>query len=499
MAEKREYKRLERIERSAAAVVSGYDVLLAKADRLGLKTGYKIAENYHKFTELIYENRKQILAYAAACLMVLITVIAVHNRDMGYSYAYNGRVLGYVKNQADVTRILGLVSDELSQEYGSQITIDEDSDITFKRVSVVDKDIDDSDTVLKRMTYMSDMEAEVYGIYVDGKRIAIMESKEAANDVLKEIQQEYLKQEDKKRQYQSISFKEKVQIKKMQSKLAYVDSEKEALKALETGGQEDEVYTVKKGDTFSEICSDFDISFSELKDMNPDIKEDELHIGDKLTITKATSILTVVTVEKSTYAEKIKYKTKYKKTKSLYVGDKKTERSGHNGKRVVTAILTRENGEVVETQELTSEVIDKPISKIVLKGTKKRPKTAPTGTFIYPVSGYTLSSTFGYRWGALHEGIDLACSTGTTIVASDGGTVVYAGWFSGYGNMIEIDHGNGVHTRYGHCSAIDVTVGEKVYQGQKIGEVGNTGNSYGSHCHFEIRINGTPVNPLRYL
>ena len=139
------------------------------------------------------------------------------------------------------------------------------------------------------------------------------------------------------------------------------------------------------------------------------------------------------------------------------------------------------------------------VKKIVVKGTKKLPKTAPTGTFIMPVSGYTLTSEFGWRWGRNHDGLDLACGTGTPIYASDGGTVVYAGWYSGYGLFVEIDHGNGIRTRYGHCNSINVSVGEKVYQGQKIAEVGNTGNSFGSHCHFEIVVNGTPVDPFKYL
>ena len=183
----------------------------------------------------------------------------------------------------------------------------------------------------------------------------------------------------------------------------------------------------------------------------------------------------------------------------MYENDSKVIQEGVNGKQVVTARITRENGEIVDKDVLETEVIQKPVKKIVVKGTKKLPKTAPTGTFIMPVSGYTLTSEFGWRWGRNHDGIDLACSTGTPIHASDGGTVVYAGWYSGYGLFIEIDHGGGIHSRYGHCNEINVNKGDKVYQGQKIGEVGNTGNSYGSHCHFEITVNGTPVDPFGYL
>lgn len=265
------------------------------------------------------------------------------------------------------------------------------------------------------------------------------------------------------------------------------------------GGSKEIIYEVKAGDTYSEILDKYDLTFEELKKINPDIEMDSLYPGDELTIQRSTSALTVVTVEKATYAEIVEYKTEYKKSNSMYEGDSKVTQKGSDGKRVVTARITRENGEVVGRDVLETETIKKAVKRIVVKGTKKVPKTAPTGKFIMPVSGYSLTSTFGWRWGRMHEGLDLACGTGTTIRASDGGTVTYAGWYSGYGLFIEIDHGNGIHTRYGHCNSIDVRVGEKVYQGQKIGEVGNTGNSYGSHCHFEITVNGSPVDPFKYL
>ena len=99
----------------------------------------------------------------------------------------------------------------------------------------------------------------------------------------------------------------------------------------------------------------------------------------------------------------------------------------------------------------------------------------------------------------MHYGIDLSAPTGTAIRAADGGTVTLAGWYYGYGYTVIIDHGNGMTTLYGHCSALYVSAGEKVYQGQNIAAVGNTGNSTGPHCHFEIKINGSNVNPANYV
>ena len=99
----------------------------------------------------------------------------------------------------------------------------------------------------------------------------------------------------------------------------------------------------------------------------------------------------------------------------------------------------------------------------------------------------------------MHYGIDLSCSVGTPIYAADGGTVIFSGWNGAYGLCIKIDHGGGFTTLYAHNSANHVSVGEKVFQGQRIGSVGNTGRSTGPHCHFEILKNGVNVNPSYYV
>jgi murein DD-endopeptidase MepM/ murein hydrolase activator NlpD len=123
---------------------------------------------------------------------------------------------------------------------------------------------------------------------------------------------------------------------------------------------------------------------------------------------------------------------------------------------------------------------------------------APSSSgFIWPVSG-PITSGFGPRWGGFHEGIDIGAPCGTPIRAAASGTVIYAGWMDGYGNIVVIDHGGGIATAYAHQSAIYVS-GGSVSQGHVIGAVGSTGHSTGCHLHFEVRVNGTPVDPLGYL
>lgn len=117
---------------------------------------------------------------------------------------------------------------------------------------------------------------------------------------------------------------------------------------------------------------------------------------------------------------------------------------------------------------------------------------------IWPCDGVVVSG-FGMRWGRMHEGIDIGCAYGTPNRAAAAGTIIYAGWLGGYGNLVVIDHGNGLATAYAHASSILVSVGQSVSQGQTVSLVGSTGNSSGPHLHFEVRINGVAVDPLPYL
>jgi murein DD-endopeptidase MepM/ murein hydrolase activator NlpD len=126
------------------------------------------------------------------------------------------------------------------------------------------------------------------------------------------------------------------------------------------------------------------------------------------------------------------------------------------------------------------------------------PPVPSSSGLIWPVAG-PITSPFGMRWGRMHEGIDIGVAYGTPIHAAASGRVIFSGWMSGYGNFVIIDHGGGLATAYGHQSAIAVSNGQEVSQGQTIGYVGCTGHCFGPHLHFEVRVNGSPVDPMGYL
>ncbi len=117
---------------------------------------------------------------------------------------------------------------------------------------------------------------------------------------------------------------------------------------------------------------------------------------------------------------------------------------------------------------------------------------------VWPCDGVVVSG-FGMRWGRMHEGIDIGCAFGAPNRAAAAGTVIHSGWLGGYGNLVVIDHGNGLSTAYAHATSLLVSVGQAVSQGETVSLVGSTGNSSGPHLHFEVRVNGSAVDPLFYL
>jgi murein DD-endopeptidase MepM/ murein hydrolase activator NlpD len=120
--------------------------------------------------------------------------------------------------------------------------------------------------------------------------------------------------------------------------------------------------------------------------------------------------------------------------------------------------------------------------------------------FAMPVkSAFRFTSGFGQRWGRLHAGTDFAASYGTPIYSTADGVVVHADWQSGYGRLVKIQHEFGIETRYAHMSKIRVKVGQRVSRGDRIGDMGNSGRSTGTHLHYEVRIGGNPVNPMTYI
>ena len=459
--------------------------------------GVKFLRYLHNVRMTYLEYKRPILHGALYFIITGVMAIFLFAHAIDYSYSYNGRLLGTVKEQGTVLEILDLVSEELTQEYGLPIAIDAESDITFKPVLSFGKELDSPDAVLKKFTYMGDIQTKGYAINVDGTVIGTVESESVGQDVLHSVIDKYLTK--KEEAYEYVGINEKVEIQEVDTALSKVTNKNSLLKVIDAGTEKEFSYTAEEGDKVKDVAEELGVSTKTLRDQNPQIgNEKTLKEGDVITVLKNVPVLSVKTVGVETFAEVIEYETEVIKSDEYYEDEEFVRQYGSNGKQRVTARVTRLNGEVSEREDLETEVITQPVKKIVVKGTKKAPPRQGTGTFIRPVGG-VVTGYFGWRWGRMHQGVDFGVSTGTPVHASDGGTVTVAGWYYAYGLAVVIDHGGGYTSLYGHNSSLLVHVGDRVYQGQIIARSGSTGRSTGPHVHFEIRKNGTAQNPLNYI
>lgn len=487
----------ERQERQEKARAAAY---LRSIQRKAAYEKSRLGQKLERFKRYSEDHKKGMLMVFAIAMMVVMGAAGVLNYCTAYEYSYNGQKLGLVKEKDDVLQITDLVQGALTEEKNMKIVIDAKDDITFHRKLTLDESqIDNSEQVLKRLTYMGDLKVKAIGIYVDGKKIGAVQDRKTAEKALKDVADKYTKEGDNI-EVESVRFLEKVDIKTANTDLEDLHSEEEMVDLLCTSGEKETVHKVVAGDTLHSIAKKYDVWEDQLLADNNGINSKKLEVGSNIIVKQQAPVLTYEVVEKITYDKVIEHKVEEQKSADIYEGMTETQQAGSDGLSEITARVTLQNGKKVEEEDLVTTVKEEPVTEVVLVGTKERPPTVGSGKYIWPLKdSFTQTSGFGSRWGRQHKGIDLAVSVGTTVYAADGGTVVEAQYSGSYGNVVMIDHQNGQETRYAHNSKLLVKKGDKVYQGQPIAKSGNTGRSTGPHVHFEIRFNGEPRNPLNYL
>ncbi len=213
-----------------------------------------------------------------------------------------------------------------------------------------------------------------------------------------------------------------------------------------------------------------------------------------------TYLLNVETVEEVEYISPVAYPTQYVQDNTMLEGESSTLTPGTNGEAIVTEKMTMLDGNKVNSEIKNTKILSNPSPAIIAVGTV--PRSRSKGYYNWPIRGL-LTSGFGYRnigmGGSFHYGIDIGVSRGASICAADGGTVIYSGFYSDYGYMIEIRHDNGDVTRYAHNTKNLVSAGDKVAQGDVIATAGDTGLADGVHLHFELVKSGVRVDPYPYL
>jgi murein DD-endopeptidase MepM/ murein hydrolase activator NlpD len=415
-----------------------------------------------------------------------------------YEVWFGGNELGVVRDVKEVGEIIEGIKREFADDYQMDVVLPqalESKEVYIKAENI--GSLGDVDRAIRRYV---DVKVAGTAILVDGQPATATKTLEDAQWVLNEILAPYEAVKDK-REIEEIGFMQKVELMTQPVDFSRIQTKGEAYKTLALGTDEENFYEVQEGDSLWKIAKRFKLKLSDIRKANPAVAATNLiRPKMKLNLIKPKNLVDVKVVEIEEYTDSMPFETELREDKSLYKTQEKVIQKGKEGKREVVAKVIKINGVESEREILSEKVIKKPVKKIVAKGTKPLPKNASTAvaSLGLPARG-RISSRFGQRWGRLHAGVDIAAPTGTPIYAAKDGRVSYSGYRGGYGKLVEINHGNGLVTRYGHCSKLLVSSGKRVKKGQLIALVGNTGNSKGPHLHFEVRINGKPVDPLKWL
>ena len=439
------------------------------------------------------------LHFLAAAVVIGVAAVVGTVYTPSYVVEVDGVALGTVTSPSVFEDVVDRVESRATDILGYDYTMD--GAVTYAPALTERESIT---PVADFETYLFDQIGEVmksYVLTVNGQFIGAAQDRETLNGVLEQVKAAYVDENTVSAEFTSGVY---ITHEYTPSDVNQDPAAMLATLTANTNGQT--TYEVQKGDTFMQIAFDNDMSMSELEALNPDVDINRIYIGQLLNVKEEIPFLSVKTVDNVTYTESIECPVVEVQDDSMYQGESKVLDAGVPGEQIVNADIAYLNGVEQERTVLSTQVTREATNKVIAVGTKVRPSWLPNGYFIWPVYG-RITSYFGYRsiFGSYSYpgGIDIATSYGTNIAAADGGTVVFAGRATGsmwsYGNLVIVDHGNGKQTYYGHCSSVLVSAGDKVYQGQPIAKVGSTGRSTGNHCHFEVKINGTSVNPLSYL
>ncbi len=444
--------------------------------------------------------KSQLLAILATLALIITAAYIgfVCSSDIAVKVAVNGQPHGYIDSVSTVINAAAEVDRKIYSAAGEGYTADNVVTYSFDMTNSTKYLTEDALGEIL-WSYLEDDFCEAYMLYVDGVHAAANESGYELLSILGAIEEELV--ESAPKGLSQVKFSNRLKIEKQlctKSSLKSLDEinillnplaeEQRAELAATYAAQNNKIQNVKIGA--------FDAAVPAVGD--------GLGTVDLIASENSPLTLNYSFVNTQVVNEIIFFDTVYTEDASLYEGTEIVTAEGSNGRKIVEyEVLYDESGDVISRNVISETILVPAVPKEVTVGTRVKPAAVPTGTFIWPCEAPKGVSSY-YGWRDLngrpdfHLGIDMPDNVGSPIWAADGGEVVWVGCTPSYGNSIRIQHGDKV-TVYAHLDTMSVNIGDKVFQGQEIGTMGNTGVAYGTHLHFEIRINGSTVNPIKYL
>ena len=482
---------LERVGEAAGKISA--IIKETKADKQR-KTGAEVKEYVKQGLSKHKDLTRRLMAYvipACTAMVFIVTVSVGLSRDYAIQVNLDGVEIGVIKDYTILENADKIIKNKL-------VSTDEQSwnlNSEIKMVSLSDKETIDERQLANNILSASDEDiVEATGLYVDGVFVGAVKDATALNSALESLKRPYENGDPNR----TVTFVQDVSVVEgvFFANTVVEDQKLADMVVSEVSGEKH--YSVVEGDSPSLIASKNGITTRTLYNLNPGLEGGGLWIGDDLIVSASVPFLQVKYVETSTRQVEVDYQTKTEKNDSMTFGTTKVTQEGEKGINEETVESVYIDGILQSETVVNTMVIKEPVTEVVQQGTLFNGTviTGGTGRLVWPVAGaYRWSRGFAGQYPA-HNGIDLAASTGTTLVAADTGVVVKAVYSNvGYGIYCVIDHG-GYQTLYGHCSALLVSVGQQVTQGQPIARIGSTGNSTGPHVHFEVKNGEYRYDPM---
>ncbi|EMR05541.1 Murein hydrolase activator NlpD precursor [Bhargavaea cecembensis DSE10] len=458
--------------------------------------------------------RKVSLAVLMGSLLFTGTGFASESLHNQYHVYEDGEYIGTVKSPE-------VIDHAVDEKKAEAEAVHEDLDLVVGRdLSVVKEKVfgnpksADEESVKETLDESLAVEAKSVAVQVDGDTLFHLKDTGAFDRLIRGVKLTHMT-EDELSAYEAareagefpepeagqtqvthLSLKADLQAKEVYTDPENIKTEDEALDLLLSERPVEQDYTATEGDTPETVAKEHGMTVDQLLGLNDGMDaQGPLAAGDTVKVLDEEPFVEVTVTRKHREASPIAHETVTKDDDTILKGEKKVAQAGKDGRKEMLSVTETVNGEKVSEKVLEDQVVEEPVDELILNGTKAVPGVA-TGNFTWPAQGGYISSKKGPRWGRQHNGIDIARPSGKAILAADAGTVTATGPQGGFGNRVVVDHGNGYTTLYAHLASISVKPGQKLAQGQKLGVMGNTGNSTGVHLHFEVRKNGQLIDPL---
>ena len=445
---------------------------------------------------MMFANSQQQVTHAQT--------VTPNNQHVVYRIYINDEVVGLINNKEEYDTFIENHMKELLQQYPDQVIYAPTNVRVEEEVTLLPVDSIDNQAVLSQVAEKADFKTSTNVVTIGEQKFAVKDTA-VVESTLMDLMKYYTGTEnlakimDTENPIQALSETgsqyigaKVVEPVKVESSYAAPDEvlTTDQMRRMMLYGQKEPQQTVTFGEDSSlwYIARDYGLTEEELILLNPQVeglKWGEL-LGMELDVTPLNPIIHVQTEQEKVNVAPIFYETEYIDDETMLKGQTKVTQTGQNGEFLTRTKVEYVNGEQTNSTVVEETQLSEPVKEVIIRGTKVVSGVG-TGNWVWPTTSRNV--TCGYLCYSGHYAIDISASTGQSVYAADNGVVVSASYNAAYGNVILINHKNGYYTRYAHLNSMNVKAGDIVEAGQLIAGAGNTGNSTGTHLHFEIRTN----------